>query len=171
MAKSGSTGARGKPGNSEERVERVICRNRRAAHEYEILETLEVGMVLTGTEVKSLRAGRANLEEAYARVESDEVWLYRAEIPEYAMGNRMNHEPRRKRKLLLHRREIGKFAKAADQAGHTLIPLRLYFAGSRAKIQLALVKGKKEFDKRESIKEKTAKREMERATGTRRGHR
>lgn len=147
---------------------KVVCRNRKAAHNFEILDTLEVGLVLTGTEVKSLRAGRASLDDAFARVEHDEVWLYKAEIPEYAMGNVMNHVPKRKRKLLMHRREIAKFAAGMSQKGFTLIPLQLYFRGSRAKLQLAVAKGKKLHDKRDTLKEKDAKRDMARALGKRR---
>ena len=155
--------ARNKSRKTDEPGEKTVCRNRRAFHEFEILDRIEAGIVLTGTEVKSLRAGKASLEDSYARVEGDEVWLLKAEIPEYAMGNRMNHEPKRKRKLLLHRREISKFARGAAEQGFTLIPLRLYFRRGKAKIQIAIGRGKKLYDKRESLKAKTAKREMDRA--------
>ena len=104
-----------------------ICRNRRAWHEYEVFDTLECGLVLTGTEVKSLRAGAGSLEEAYAKIENGELWLIGSDIPEYAMGNLFNHKPKRPRKLLLHRREIAKFAGKASQQGFTLVPLRMYF--------------------------------------------
>lgn len=160
-----------KPAKKEESPgEKIIARNRRASHQYHILETIEAGMVLTGTEVKSLRAGHANLEDAYARLEKGELYLLKADIPEYAMGNSMNHEPKRKRKLLVHRREIAKFAAKADERGFTIVPLKLYFKRGFAKIQLAVVKGKQEHDKRQSMKEKSAKREIARALGNRRKH-
>lgn len=151
--------------------EQVVCRNRKASHRFHILETIEAGIVLTGTEVKSLRAGQASLEESYARVEGSEVWLIHCDIPEYAMGNRMNHVPQRKRKLLLHRREIAKFAQRGAERGLTLVPLRLYFHRGRAKVLLAMAKGKKLHDKRESLKERSARREMDRAMRAGRGKR
>ena len=140
-----------------------ICRNRRAFHEYEVLDRLECGLVLTGTEVKSLRDGHASLEDAYARVEGDEVWLIGSDIPEYAMGNRMNHKPKRPRKLLLHRREIEKFAGKASQRGFTLVPLSLYFKQGRAKVELAVARGKQLHDKRQDQKKAEAQREIRRA--------
>lgn len=149
-------------------AERIVCRNRRALHDYFVIETLEAGLALTGTEVKSLRNGQASLEDSYARLENGELWLLKADIPEYAMGNIMNHQPKRKRKLLLHRREIKRFAQKATEKGFTIIPLRLYFRNGWAKVELAIVQGKKLHDKRETLKEKTARREMERATGARR---
>ncbi|QDU64055.1 SsrA-binding protein [Planctomycetes bacterium Pan216] len=164
MSKSKKSGKSDKTTSSGEKI---VCRNRRARHDYEITDTIEAGIVLTGTEAKSLRAGKASLEESYARVERDEVWLIRADIPEYAMANIMNHEPKRKRKLLLHRREIAKFAKKGMEQGFTLIPLQLYFKRGRAKVQLGLGRGKRQYDKRESLKEKTHKREMERARRSR----
>ncbi len=145
-----------------------ICRNRRAFHEYEILDRLECGLVLTGTEVKSLREGKSSLEEAYARIEDNEVWLIGSDIPEYAMGNRMNHKPKRPRKLLLHRREIARFAGKASQRGFTLVPLRLYFKNGRAKVELAVCRGKQLHDKREAQKKKDADREIRRALSDRR---
>lgn len=145
-----------------------VCRNRRAFHEYEVLDRLECGLVLTGTEVKSLRDGHAMLEDAYAKVESGEVWLIGSEIPEYVFGNRMNHKPKRPRKLLLHRREIARFAGKASQKGFTLVPLRLYFKGGIAKVELAVCKGKQFHDKRESLKKKDADREIKRAMSQRR---
>lgn len=153
----------------EETGEKVICRNRKALHQFNVIDTIEAGLVLTGTEVKSLRAGRASLEDAYARIEQGELWLLKADIPEYAMGNRMNHEPKRKRKLLLHRREVAKFAQGSEERGFTLVPIRLYFKRGKAKVELALAKGKKLFDKRETLKTKDAKREMERSLGRRKG--
>jgi SsrA-binding protein len=145
-----------------------ICRNRRAAHEYAILDTIECGIVLTGTEVKSLRSGAANLEDAYAKVEDGEVWLIGSDIPEYAMGNRMNHKPKRRRKLLLHRREISKFADKASQRGFTLVPLRMYFKHGLAKVELAVARGKQSHDKREDLKKADAQREIRRALSDRR---
>jgi SsrA-binding protein len=145
-----------------------ICRNRRALHEYEVVDTVECGIVLVGTEVKSLRDGHANLEDAYARVDDGEVWLIGAEIPEYLYGNRLNHKPKRPRKLLLHRREIAKFAGKASERGLTLVPLRMYFKEGRAKVELAVAKGKQAHDKRESMKKADAKREMDRAMASRR---
>jgi SsrA-binding protein len=145
-----------------------ICRNRRALHEYEILDRVECGIVLVGTEVKSLRDGHANLEDAYARIDDGEVWLIGAEIPEYLFGNRLNHKPKRSRKLLLHKREIAKFAGKADEKGLTLVPLRMYFKEGRAKVELAVAKGKHAHDKRESMKKADAKRDIDRAMASRR---
>jgi SsrA-binding protein len=145
-----------------------ICKNRRAFHEYEVHDKLECGIVLTGTEVKSLRDGSASLEDAYAKVEDGEVWLIGSDIPEYAMGNRMNHKPKRPRKLLLHRREIAKFAGKASQRGFTLVPLRMYFKTGRAKVELAVCRGKQEFDKRQDKKKADAQREIRRAMTNRR---
>jgi len=147
---------------------RVVTRNRRAYHDYEILERIECGIVLVGTEVKSLREGHASLDDAYAKLEGGEVWLIGSEIQEYAMGNRLNHKPKRPRKLLLHRREIEKFAGKASQRGFTLVPLRLYFKQGRAKVEVAVAKGKQSHDKRESLKKADAEREMRRALANRR---
>lgn len=144
-----------------------ICRNRRATHDYEILDTIECGIVLVGTEVKSLREGYGNLEDAYARIDDGEVWLIGAEIPEYVFGNRLNHKPKRPRKLLLHRREITRFAEKADQKGFTLVPLRMYFKDGKAKVELAVGKGKQAHDKRESLKKADARREIDRAMASR----
>jgi SsrA-binding protein len=145
-----------------------ICRNRRATHDYEILDRIECGVVLVGTEVKSLREGHASLEDAYARIDDGEVWLVGAEIPEYTFGNRLNHKPKRPRKLLLHRREIDRFAGKASQKGLTLVPLRMYFKGGVAKVELAVAKGKQAHDKRESLKKADAKREIDRAMAAKR---
>jgi len=142
---------------------KVICRNKRAFHEYTISDSLECGIVLTGTEVKSLRDGQASLEDAYAKIEDGEIWLIGSDIPEYAMGNRMNHKPKRPRKLLLHRREIGKFAGKASERGHTLVPLKLYFKNGRAKVELAIARGKQLHDKRQAKKKAEAQREIRRA--------
>lgn len=154
--------------NGESEGIRIICRNRRATHDYEIIETLECGLVLTGTEVKSLRDGHASLEDSYARLQDGELWLIGSEIPEYAMGNRMNHKPKRPRKLLLHRRELAKFAGKATQKGFTLVPLRLYFKEGRAKVEIAVARGKQMHDKREAQKKAEAQREIKRAIANRR---
>lgn len=140
-----------------------ICRNRRATHDYEIHDKIECGIALVGTEVKSLRDGLANLEDAFARIDDGEVWLHGAEIPEYLFGNRMNHKPKRPRKLLLHRREIEKFATKAEVKGFTLVPLRMYFKGGLAKVEIAVAKGKQTYDKRQSVKTADAKRDIDRA--------
>ncbi len=145
-----------------------ICRNRRALHDYEILDRIECGIVLVGTEVKSLRSGYGNLEDSYARVDEGEVWLIGAEIPEYLYGNRLNHKPKRPRKLLLHRREIARFAGKASDRGQTLVPLRMYFKDGKAKVELAVAKGKQAHDKRESLKKSDARRDIDRALAARR---
>ncbi len=142
---------------------KVICRNKRAFHEYEIHDSLECGIVLTGTEVKSLRDHLSSLEDAYAKIEDDELWLLGSDIPEYAMGNRMNHKPKRPRKLLLHRRELAGFAGKASQRGYTLVPLRMYFKNGKAKVEIAVASGKKMHDKREALKKADAQREIRRA--------
>lgn len=147
---------------------KVICRNKRAFHEYNIFEKLECGIALTGTEVKSLREGSSSLEDAYAKLEDGEVWLIGSDIPEYAMGNRMNHKPKRPRKLLLHRREIGKFAGKASERGFTLVPLRMYFKHGLAKVELGVARGKQVHDKREAKKKADAQREIRRALSERR---
>src|SRR5450755_836753 len=140
-----------------------ICRNKRAFHEYEIFDALECGIVLTGTEVKSLREHAASLEEAYAKIDAGELWLIGSDIPEYTMGNRLNHKPKRPRKLLLHKREIAKFAGKASQQGFTLVPLRLYFKEGRAKIEIAVARGKKLYDKRDTKKKAEVARDIRKA--------
>jgi len=141
---------------------KIVCRNKRAFHEYEILETLEAGMVLTGTEVKSLREGRVNLKDSYAKVEEGEVFLVDAHISPYSHGNIMNHDPLRPRKLLLHKREIKRLTGKVRERGLTLIPLQIYFKNGKAKVELALAKGKKIHDKRAAIKKREEKRELQR---------
>jgi SsrA-binding protein len=142
---------------------KVIARNRRASHDYFLDERLEAGLVLHGTEVKSLREGRANINEAYAAAQGGELYLVNATIPEYRAGNIFNHEPGRPRKLLLHRREMSKLIGAMRRAGETVVPLSLYFnPRGIAKIEIALARGKKAYDKRHSIKERDWKREKER---------
>jgi SsrA-binding protein len=142
--------------------ETVVCRNRRAFHEYDISDRLECGIVLVGTEVKSLRDGHANLEDAYARIENGELFLIGCEIPEYWAGNRQNHEPKRPRKLLARRREIGNFAGTASVKGFTLVPLRLYFKGGVAKVEVGVGRGRQAHDKRHALKAAEAKREIDR---------
>jgi SsrA-binding protein len=145
-----------------------ICRNRRAYHEYEIFDTLECGVVLTGTEVKSLRDGAGSLEEAYAKIQDRELWLIGSDIPEYAMGNIFNHKPKRPRKLLVHRNEIAKFAGKASQQGYTLVPLRMYFKNGKAKVELAIARGKKLHDKRDTQRKTEAQKEIRREMKNRR---
>ena len=147
---------------------RVVTRNRKAAQEYELSDRLECGIVLVGTEVKSLRDGHCVLDGAYAKVEDGELWLVGAEIPEYAMGNRLNHPPKRDRKLLVHRRELAKFAGKASERGYTLVPTSVYFRNGRAKVEIAVARGKQRHDKRESLKKAEAQREMDRAARRRR---
>jgi SsrA-binding protein len=142
--------------------ERVICQNRRALHEYQVLEAMECGLMLQGSEVKSLREGRISLDESYARVKDDEVWLIGCDIPEYTDASRFNHKPKRPRKLLMHRREIKRFAERASEKGLTLVPLRLYFKTGKAKLLLGLCKGKAKYDKRQAMKKAEAKRDIAR---------
>ncbi|MFH0702302.1 MAG: SsrA-binding protein SmpB [bacterium] len=142
---------------------KVITTNKKAFHEFHIFETYQAGIVLTGTEVKSIRAGRINLKDGFAKIENGEIWLYNTHISPYDMGNRYNHEPERKRKLLLTKQEIRKLIGKIKESGYTLIPLKLYFSNGWAKIELGLAKGKKLYDKREAIAKKTVKRDLERA--------
>jgi SsrA-binding protein len=142
---------------------KIICINKKASHSYFIEEKYEAGLVLQGTEVKSLREGRANLKESYARVKDDEVFLYNCHISPYSHGNRSNHDPIRPRKLLLHRREIRKLIGKVAERGYTLVPMSLYFTRGKAKLEIGLGKGKKLHDKRHTMRERDAKREMERA--------
>ena len=144
--------------------DKTVAVNRRARHDYAVEETLEAGIVLTGTEIKSIRAGRANLAEAYARIERGEAWLIGAHIAPYEQGNRNNHEPTRTRKLLLHRDQIAELAGKTQAKGFTLIPLKLYIEGGLAKLELGLGRGKKAYDKRRTIAERDARRELERST-------
>ncbi len=159
--------ARKKEAGGQDEI-KIVCRNRRATHEYEILDKLECGLVLTGTEVKSLRENLAMIEDAYAKLEDNELWLINSEIPEYTMGNKLNHRPRRPRKLLLHKREIDKFCGKASQKGLTLIPLKIYFKNGRAKVEIAIGRGKQLHDKRASQKEAETKRDLRREMANRR---
>ncbi len=143
---------------------KTVARNRKARHEYELLEKVEAGLVLTGTEVKSLRNGKANLEDAYAEIDNGEVWLLGCDIPEYLQANRMNHVPKRRRKLLLHRREIAKLDSKSGEKGLKLVPLSIYFKKGIAKVELFVARGRKTYDKREAIKQQDAKRDIDRAT-------
>ena len=143
--------------------EKVVCVNRRAHHEYFIEETFEGGMVLVGSEVKSLREGKANLTDSYARILRGEAVLLKAHISPYAASNRLNHDPTRTRKLLLHKRELRRLTGKVQERGLTLVPLKLYFKNGRAKVELALARGKKMYDKRESLKKKVIQREIERS--------
>lgn len=147
--------------------EKVITVNRKARHEYHIDETFEAGIALTGTEVKSLRAGKANLQDSYARIENVELLLYNMHISPYEQGNRFNHEPKRTRKLLMNKREIVRLLGKVREKGFTLVPLRLYFKNGWAKVEIALARGKKLYDKRDDIAARDAKREMERAVKNR----
>ena len=147
----------------KERGQKVVATNRKARHDYLIEDTYEAGLVLTGTEVKSLRAGRASLAEAYARVEGGEAILVGAHVPEYSHGNRTNHEPTRTRKLLLHKKEIQRLQEGLEQKGLTIVPLKLYWKNGRAKIEIALARGKKLYDRREDTAKREAQRDMERA--------
>lgn len=141
-----------------------ILKNSKARRDYHVLETYEAGIVLHGTEVKSLRAGRGQIADAFARVDRDEVWLHNAHIDEYDFGNRQNHKPKAARKLLLNRSEIRKLADAAKVKGNSLIPLAFYWKNGKVKVELAVGRGKAEFDKREDLKRKDAEREMKRAS-------
>ncbi len=142
---------------------KVITKNRRARHEYQIEETLEAGLALQGTEVKALREGRANLQEAFVTPQRGEMYLLNCHISPYSHATHFNHEPLRPRKLLMHRREIAKWAKAAQQKGYTIVPLQLYFKDGRAKVEIGLGRGKKLYDKRADIAERDSKRRLEQA--------
>jgi SsrA-binding protein len=148
-------------GKAEKPAEKVVAENRKARHEYEILDTLECGIALVGSEVKSLRSGRMSLDEAYGRVQGDELWLLGCDIPEYEKANQLNHKPKRPRKLLLHRRELRTFAAQAFEKSLTLVPLKMYFKNGRVKVLIGVGRGRKAHDKREKLKAASAKREIE----------
>lgn len=150
-----------------ERGQKVVATNRKARHDYAIEDTYEAGLVLTGTEVKSLRDGRASLVDGYAYIDGGEAWLDAVHIPEYIDGTWNNHSPRRKRKLLLHKAQIIKIENRVKQGGYTLIPLSLYFSDGRAKVEIAIAKGKREYDKRQALRERQDTREAQRAIATR----
>lgn len=149
-------------GAEKETGDRLIASNRQARHDYDVLESVEAGLVLTGTEIKSIRAGRVSLRESFARAERSEIWLWNMHIPPYAQGNRYNHDPLRKRKLLLHRAQISRLASLMGEKGLTLVPLRLYIKRDHAKVELAAVRGRKLYDKRAVIARRDAEREMAR---------
>ena len=152
---------------AREQGRKVVAQNRKARHDYSIIETFEAGLVLQGTEVKSWRAGHASLVDGYATVDDGEIWLRGVHIPEYTEGTWTNHEPRRNRKLLLRRDEIAKIANKTREGGLTIVPLALYFKDGYAKVEIALAKGRKSYDKRNAIAERDAKREADRAIGRR----
>jgi SsrA-binding protein len=152
---------------ARERGRKIIVTNRRARHDYAVLDTYEAGLVLRGTEVKSLREGKASLREAFATVDDGEVWLRGVHIPEYTQGTWTNHEPRRHRKLLLHRKEIERLVGKTKEAGLSLVPLSMYFSDGKAKVELALAKGKKLHDKRQALAKRDAQREIAKTAGRR----
>lgn len=156
------------PSRNQDADGRAIATNRRARHDYDIEQTFEAGIQLVGSEVKTLRQGKASLQDAYAALRDGEVFVYGLHIPEYQQASYQNHEPTRPRKLLLHAEEIHKIWTRTEQQGYTLIPLKLYFKGNKVKLQLAVAKGRKRYDKRQAIARREAEREMARRTGTRR---
>lgn len=147
----------------KEQGRQVVATNRKARHDYTIEDTYEAGLVLSGTEVKSLRMGRASLVDGYGFIDGGEAWLDAVHIPEYTQGTWTNHPPRRKRKMLLHKAQIIKISQKTQEGGYTLVPLSIYFSDGRAKVELAVAKGKREYDKRHALREKQDKREAERA--------
>jgi SsrA-binding protein len=151
-----------------ERGQKVVATNRKARHDYTIEDTYEAGLVLTGTEVKSLREGRASLVDGYAFIEFGEAWLDAVHIPEYNQGTWNNHPPRRKRKLLLHKAQILKIQNKTKEGGYTIVPLSIYFSDGRAKVEIAVAKGKREYDKRQALRERQDNREAQRAMSARR---
>ncbi|MFD4609470.1 SsrA-binding protein SmpB [Streptomyces sp. NPDC088337] len=148
---------------AKEKGRKLIAQNKKARHDYLIIDTYEAGLVLMGTEVKSLRQGRASLVDGFVQLDGHEAWLHNVHVPEYSQGTWTNHSARRKRKLLLHREEIDKLESKSQETGHTIIPLALYFKDGRAKVEIALAKGKKEYDKRQTLREKQDRRETDRA--------
>ena len=151
----------------KEQGRKIVATNRKARHDYHIEDVFEAGLVLTGTEVKSLRAGRASLVDGFATVSGGEIWLEGVHIPEYSLGTWTNHEPRRRRKLLLHRVEIDRLAAETREKGLTLVPLALYFTDGRAKVELGLARGKRNYDKRQALRERQDRREADRAMSQR----
>ena len=162
MAKAGKDKPKGK--KADEESFKIVARNRRARFEYDLMESFEAGIVLTGTEVKSLRTGKASLEEAYAQIDREgEVWLHGCDIPEYLQANRMNHKAKRPRKLLLHRKEIDRIGTKASERGLTIVPLKIYFKDGMAKVEICIARGRKLYDKREALKKQDARREIDRS--------
>ena len=152
---------------AKEQGQKLVAQNRKARHDYHIEDTWEAGLVLVGTEVKSLRMGRASLVDGFAEIHNGEAWLLGVHIPEYSQGTWTNHAARRRRKLLLNRAEISKIERKITDKGYTIVPLALYFKDGRAKVEIALAKGKKSWDKRQAIAERTANRETQQAIGRR----
>ena len=148
---------------AKEKGRKLIAQNKKARHDYHILDTYECGLVLMGTEVKSLRQGRASLVDGFVQIDGHEAWLHNVHVPEYSQGTWTNHSARRKRKLLMHRAEIDKLESKSQETGHTIVPLVLYFKDGRAKVEIALAKGTKEYDKRQTLREKQDRRETDRA--------
>jgi SsrA-binding protein len=148
---------------AKEKGRKLIAQNKKARHDYAIIDTYEAGLVLTGTEVKSLRQGRASLVDGFVQLDGNEAWLHNVHVPEYSQGTWTNHSARRKRKLLLHRAEIEKLESKTQEGGNTIVPLALYFKDGRAKVEIALARGKKEYDKRQTLREKQDRRETDRA--------
>ncbi|MFF3289837.1 SsrA-binding protein SmpB [Streptomyces sp. NPDC003023] len=148
---------------AKETGRKLIAQNKKARHDYHIIDTYECGLVLMGTEVKSLRQGRASLADGFVQIDGNEAWLHNVHVPEYSQGTWTNHSARRKRKLLMHREEIDKLESKSQETGHTIVPLALYFKDGRAKVEIALAKGKKEYDKRQTLREKQDRREADRA--------
>ncbi|MGW4030355.1 SsrA-binding protein SmpB [Streptomyces sp. NPDC004838] len=147
---------------AKEKGRKLIAQNKKARHDYQIIDTYECGLVLTGTEVKSLRQGRASLVDGFVQIDGHEAWLHNVHVPEYTQGTWTNHSARRKRKLLMHRAEIDKLESKTQETGHTIVPLALYFKDGRAKVEIALAKGKKEYDKRQTLRERQDRREADR---------
>lgn len=163
MAKQDKKATKKADKKEAEKNERVVADNRKARHNYHVLDTLECGIVLVGSEVKSLRNGTLTLDEAYGQVKDGEVWLVGANIAEYSYSHDLNHVPKRRRKLLMHRREIAKFAGQAYEKGLTLVPLKVYFKQGRAKVLMGICRGKQKHDKRETLKKREAQRDIDRA--------
>jgi SsrA-binding protein len=165
MAKASQEKAKATGKKDDDVSFKIVARNRKARFEYDLMESVEAGIVLTGTEVKSLRTGKASLEEAYAQIDREgEIWLQGCDIPEYLQANRMNHKAKRPRKLLLHRKEIDKLETKSSERGLTIVPLRIYFKDGIAKVEIAVGKGRKLYDKRDALKKQDAKRDIDRAT-------
>ncbi|MET7515806.1 SsrA-binding protein SmpB [Streptomyces sp. NPDC005480] len=156
-------GASGKSGKDKDGKRKIVAQNKKARHDYLIMDTYEAGIVLSGTEVKSLRQGRTSLTDAFVQIDQNEAWLHNAHIPEYSQGTWTNHAVRRKRKLLLHRDEIDKLESKSQETGHTIVTLAIYFKDGRAKAEIALAKGKKEYDKRQTLREQQDRRDSDRA--------
>ena len=160
--------AKGSGKKKDDDGRKLVASNRKARHDYLIEDTFEAGLVLMGTEVKALRMGRASLVDGWASFTGDELWLEGVHIPEYSQGTWTNHAPRRKRKLLLHKQEIVKISHKTKEGGYTLVPLQIYFTDGRAKVEIAVAKGKREYDKRQALRERQDKREADRAIASRR---